>query len=206
MMSSSATLSAMMSIGILAGSGWASGINLYLVTLLLGIASRLGWADVPQVFGRTDLMVGAGLLFGVEFVADKIPYLDNVWDAIHTVVRPLGAAVIGSVIAGDASSVGAGVGAVSAAALALNAHAAKASTRLAVNTSPEPVSNISLSLLEDMSVTGLMALAIAYPAIAFVVVIVLVIAAAALTVFLYRVARRASRSVKERFNAIGTRP
>ena len=195
-----------MSIGILAGSGWASGINLYLVTLLLGIASRLGWADVPQVFGRTDLMVGAGLLFGVEFVADKIPYLDNVWDAIHTVVRPLGAAVIGSVIAGDASSVGAGVGAVSAAALALNAHAAKASTRLAVNTSPEPVSNISLSLLEDMSVTGLMALAIAYPAIAFVVVIVLVIAAAALTVFLYRVARRASRSVKERFNAIGTRP
>lgn len=196
----------MVSIGILAGSGWASGINLYLVTLLLGFARHFGWGDVPGVFGRTDVMILAGILFALEFVADKIPFLDNMWDAVHTVVRPLGAAAIGAVLVGDAISVGAAIGAVVSAGLAFNAHAAKASTRLAVNTSPEPVSNMSLSLFEDVSVAGLMVLALAYPAIAVVVVIALVVAATALTLWLFRVLRRASRTVRDRFGSIGTRP
>lgn len=193
----------MVSIGILAGSGWASGINLYLVTLMLGFARHFGWGDVPEVFGRTDLMVVAGILFAVEFVADKIPYLDNAWDAIHTVVRPLGAAAIGAVIVGDATSIGGALGAVVAAGLAFNAHSAKASTRLAVNTSPEPVSNISLSVFEDISVAGLMALAFAYPGVAVVVVIALVVAAGALTLWLFRVLRRASRTARRRLGTIG---
>lgn len=195
----------MVSIGILAGSGWASGINLYLVTLLLGFARQLGWGDVPEVFGRTDLMIVAAILFAIEFVADKIPYIDNAWDAINTVVRPLGAAAIGAVIVGDAASIGTAVGAVVAGALALNAHAAKASTRLAVNASPEPVSNISLSLFEDVSVAGLMALALAYPALTVVVVAILVVAAAAVTLWLFRFLRRASRAVSEKFRAIRAR-
>lgn len=193
----------MVSIGILAGSGWASGINLYLVTLMLGFARHFGWGEVPEVFGRTDLMVVAGILFAVEFVADKIPYLDNAWDAIHTVVRPLGAAAIGAVIVGDATSIGGALGAVVAAGLAFNAHSAKASTRLAVNTSPEPVSNISLSVFEDISVAGLMALAFAYPGVAVVVVIALVVAASALTLWLFRVLRRASRTARRRLGTIG---
>jgi hypothetical protein len=133
--------------GIIAGSGWASGINLYLVTLLLGIAGRIGWSDIPEVLTRTDVMIVAGVLFGIEFFADKIPYLDSVWDAIHTVVRPLGAAGLGAVIAGDSGSIGAALGAVVAGALALDAHTAKATTRVVANTSPEPVSNVfSLSI------------------------------------------------------------
>ena len=157
------------------------------------------------MFGRTDLMVVAGILFAVEFVADKIPYVDNAWDAINTVVRPLGAAAIGAVIAGDASSIVTAVGAVVAGALALNAHAAKASTRVAVNASPEPVSNVFLSLFEDISVAGLMMLALAYPALTVVVVAVLVVAAAALTLWLFRFLRRASRALRNRLGTLSSR-
>lgn len=188
----------MESIGILAGSGWASGINLYLVTLLLGMANRLGWGDVPDVFARFDVMIVAGVLFVVEFFVDKVPYLDNVWDSIHTFVRPIGAAAIGAVVAGDASSIGAAVGAIVAALLAINAHGAKATTRLAVNTSPEPVSNISLSLFEDVTVAGLITLAVAYPVITVIVVAILVVGAGAVTFWLWRIARRAWKKVRDR--------
>lgn len=188
----------MEAIGALAGSGWAAGINLYLVTLMLGILGRLGWGDIPELFTRTDLMIVAGILVVVEFFADKVPYLDNLWDAIHTIVRPLGAAAIGAVIAGQSDSIGAAVGAIVAGALALNAHGAKATTRLAINTSPEPVSNATVSIFEDLSVAGLVALAISYPVAALVVVVVLAIGAGVLTFWLWRVARRAWRSVRDR--------
>lgn len=191
----------MESVGILVGSGWASGINLYLVTLLLGVAVRLGWSDVPEVFGRTDVMIIAGFLFAIEFVADKIPYVDNFWDAAHTVIRPLGAGVIGAVVAGCSPSIGAAIGAAVAAALALDAHAAKASTRLVINTSPEPVSNVAVSVFEDVSVTGLIILAVKYPIVAVVVVAVLAVGATALTVWLWKMARRAIRRVQAAFGS-----
>jgi hypothetical protein len=181
--------------GLIAGSGWASGINLYLVTLLLGVAGRLGWGDIPDVLERTDVMIVAGVLVAIEFVADKVPYLDNVWDAIHTVIRPLGAAALGAVVAGDSASIGTAVGAIVAGALALDAHAAKASTRVVVNASPEPVSNIGLSLAEDIGVAGLVTLAVTYPVITIVVVAILVVAATALTIWLWRAARRSWKKV-----------
>ncbi len=184
--------------GVIAGSGWASGINLYLVTLLLGVAGRIGWTDIPEVLTRIDVMIAAGVLFGIEFVADKVPYLDSVWDAIHTVVRPLGAAAIGAVIAGDSGSIGAALGATMAGVLALDAHAAKATTRVVANTSPEPVSNVALSLLEDVGVTLLVALAITFPLITLIVVAVLVVAATTITIMLWKVARRAWRGVADR--------
>jgi hypothetical protein len=188
-------------VGLLLGSGWASGINLYLVTLLLGIASRLGWGGVPEVFGRTEFMVIAAILAAIEFVVDKIPYLDNTWDAVHTVIRPLGAAVVGALLTGETTSVVTAVGAVVSGGLALNAHAAKASTRVAVNASPEPVSNIVLSLAEDLSVAGLMALALAFPVITTIVVVVLVVSAGALPIWLARRVRGAWRGVRSRFGA-----
>ena len=181
--------------GIIAGSGWAAGINLYLVTLLLGVAGRLGWTDLPTVLSRTDVMILAGVLFGIEFFADKVPYFDSVWDAIHTVVRPLGAAALGAVIAGDSASIGVALGAAVAGALALDAHAAKATTRVVANTSPEPVSNIALSLLEDVGVTLLVVLAITFPLITVIVVSILVVAATTITIMLWKVARRAWRRV-----------
>lgn len=192
-------------VGILAGSGWASGINLYLVAVLLGVTGRLGWADIPEVLMRWDVMLVAFVLFLIEFVADKIPYLDNVWDGVHTFVRPLGAAALGAVLAGQSPSIGAAVGALVMAALALNSHTAKAATRLAVNTSPEPVSNVSLSLFEDFGVAGLIVLAVTYPVVTVIVVAVLVVGAAALIFFSWRVARRAWRRVAGRFgNAVQT--
>ena len=175
---------------LIAGSGWASGINLYLVALLLGAAGRLGWADIPDALTRLDVMIVAGVLYAIEFVADKVPFLDSFWDVIHTVIRPLGAAAIGAVIAGESASIGAAVGAAAAGALALDAHAAKASTRVVVNTSPEPISNIGLSLAEDVGVAGLVTLAVTYPVPTIVVVAILVVAATALTIWIWRIARR----------------
>ncbi|HJR87035.1 MAG TPA: DUF4126 domain-containing protein [Acidimicrobiia bacterium] len=162
-------------IGLLAGTGWAAGLNLYLATFLLGLAGRLEWLEVPSVLQRTDVMIVAGVLYGVEFLADKVPFIDNVWDAIHTFVRPLGAGALGYVIAGDSPSMGAAIGALLTGALALSAHSTKATTRAAVNTSPEPFSNITLSLFEDGLVAGLLALAIANPAVTLVVVVVFTI-------------------------------
>jgi hypothetical protein len=162
-------------IGLLAGTGWAAGLNLYLATFLLGLAGRLDWLDVPSVLQRTDVMIVAGVLYGIEFLADKVPFIDNVWDAIHTFVRPLGAGALGYVIAGDSPSVAAAAGALLTGALALSAHSTKATTRAAVNTSPEPFSNIALSLFEDGLVAGLLALAIANPVMALVVVIIFAI-------------------------------
>lgn len=176
--------------GLIAGTGWASGINLYLVALLLGAAGRLGWADIPDVLTRLDVMIVAGVLYAIEFVADKVPFLDSVWDVIHTVIRPLGAAALGAVIAGESASIGAAVGAAVAGALALDAHAAKASTRVVVNTSPEPVSNVGLSLIEDLGVAGLVTLAVTYPVPTIIVVSILVVAATALTIWIWRIARR----------------
>jgi hypothetical protein len=177
-------------IGLLAGSGWAAGLNLYLVTFLLGLAGRLDWIDIPSVLQRTDVMIASGVLYGIEFLADKVPYLDNVWDAIHTFVRPLGAAALGYVIAGNSPSIGAAVGAIVSGTLALSAHSAKATTRAAVNTSPEPFSNIVLSLFEDGLVAGLVALAIANPWVTIVVVAILTALAIWLTVRLFGAIRR----------------
>jgi hypothetical protein len=189
-------------IGLIAGSGWASGLNLYLATLMVGIAGRVGWADIPEVLTRTDVMIVAGVLFVIEFVADKVPFLDNFWDVIHTFVRPVGAAAVGAVIAGDSGSVGAAVGGILAGALALDAHSAKASTRVMVNTSPEPVSNVAVSLFEDVSVAALVALAVTSPVATVVVVAVLVVAATALTIWLWKAVRRVWWRVKARFPGV----
>jgi hypothetical protein len=162
------------------------------------LAGRLDWIDVPSVLQRTDVMIVAGVLYGIEFLADKVPYLDNVWDAVHTFVRPIGAAALGYVIAGDTPSVAAGVGAVVSGALALTAHSAKATTRAAVNTSPEPFSNIFLSLAEDGVVAVLVALAIANPILTVIVVAILTVAAVWLTTKLFGALRRIRARLKNR--------
>jgi hypothetical protein len=193
-------------IGVISGSGWASGINLYLATLLLGVAGRAGWADIPDVLQRTDVMVVAGVLFVVEFFADKVPFLDSFWDTIHTFIRPIGAAAIGAVIAGDSGSIGAALGGIVSGLLALDAHSAKASTRVMVNASPEPVSNAAVSLFEDFGVALLVVLAVTFPVITIIVVAALVVAATALTIWLWRSVRRAWRRVRTRFTERGAAP
>ncbi|WP_405004260.1 DUF4126 domain-containing protein [Kitasatospora purpeofusca] len=148
-------------------SGLASGINAYAVVLLLGLLGRFGGADsVPPALERTDVLIAAAVLFLLEAVADKIPYLDTVWDAVHTVIRPIAGATVGALIAAASTDPGS-LGEVAAGAMggttALVSHLVKASLRMAVNTSPEPASNIVVSLAEDISVAGLVTLAIFHP-------------------------------------------
>ncbi|MFD9129665.1 DUF4126 domain-containing protein [Kitasatospora sp. NPDC059571] len=149
-------------------SGWASGVNAYAVVLLLGLFGRFGGADtVPPALERTDVLVVAAVLFLCEAVADKIPYVDTAWDAVHTLIRPAAGAVVGALMAGhDPGSLGQVAAGALGGTTALVSHGVKASLRMAVNTSPEPASNIVVSLLEDFSVAGLVTLAIFHPWVA----------------------------------------
>lgn len=178
-----------MDIGLIAGAGWAAGLNVYAVALILGLVGRFGGAPMPDQLSSTPVLIGAGILYAVEFFADKVPYLDNIWDAVHTVIRPVAAGAIGYLLAGE-SGLSEGLGAGTAGVLALAAHSTKATTRAAANVSPEPVSNISLSVFEDGLVAGVVALALAAPVVALVVVIILVILGAWLVFVLWRAVSR----------------
>jgi hypothetical protein len=145
-------------------TGWASGINAYATVLVLGLLGRFGDVSaIPQGLTRTDVLIAAGVLFTLEFVADKIPYVDSLWDAVHTVIRPSIGAVIGGLLAGNDSSLSQVLAATSGGAIALLSHLAKAGLRAAVNTSPEPASNVIVSSGEDITVAGLVALVTAHP-------------------------------------------
>jgi hypothetical protein len=175
--------------GTIAASGWASGLNLYGTALLLGLAGRFGWAETPPELQRTWVLAVLAVLYALEFVVDKIPWADSAWDAIHTPIRPLGGALLGAAIAhqnGDPEA----LAAVVSGAFSLSAHAAKASTRAAVNTSPEPVSNVVLSVAEDGVVAGMVALALAFPVVAGAVAVVLAIGSIAVVWVLIRFVRR----------------
>ena len=166
-------------------SGWASGINVYATILVTGLLGRYGGVEgVPDVLERNEILLPAAALFAIEFVADKIPYVDNVWDAVHTAIRPTLAAVLGALLAGEANDLSEAVAAVLGGTTALASHAAKASLRLAVNASPEPVSNIVLSLAEDTVVVAVLLLAVDHPWWALAAAVVLLVGAASLGLFL----------------------
>jgi hypothetical protein len=175
-------------------SGWASGINGYAVVLLMGLMGRfLGLDGVPAALERTDVMVAAAVLFAVDAVADKIPYVDSVWDTIHTVIRPTIGAVVAALIAGDASSLGQAVAAATGGVTAFASHAVKAGIRAGINTSPEPASNIVVSSAEDVTVAGVVSLAALFPWVAAGIAAFLLITGGALVVFVVRRLRRAWR-------------
>jgi len=183
-------------------SGWASGVNCYLVVLVLGIADRVGdYSDIPDVLGRWDVLAIAGFMYAMEFVADKIPYVDSTWDVVSTLIRPTVGAIIGAMLAGQVSDdtpldqiVLAGVGGTTA----LLSHLSKAGLRLAVNSSPEPVSNIGISLLEDLAVLGVIGFAVAHPWLAATIAGVLLVTGMAVLVVVARLVRRGWRRWKGR--------
>ena len=134
-------------------SGWASGISVYATVLVTGLAGRFGGLEsVPHAFERTDVLILAAILAACEFVADKILFLDSAWDAVHTVIRPAFGALIGGLIAGETGDLNEALAAALGGTTAFGSHSTKASLRLAVNASPEPISNIALSLSEDGAV------------------------------------------------------
>jgi len=181
-------------------SGWASGVNAYAVVLLLGLYERFGGADsVPPVLGRTDVLIAAAVLFLCEAVADKIPYVDSVWDAVHTVIRPIAGATVGALIAAqDPGSLGEVAAGAVGGATALASHSVKAGLRMAVNTSPEPASNIIVSILEDLSVAGLVTLAMFHPWAAASIAAVFLLVGALLLWFAISRVRRFLQRRRER--------
>lgn len=157
-------------------TAWASGVNAFLAVLLLGLVDRIGDLEqIPDQLARTDVLIGSSVLFAVEFVADKIPYVDSTWDAISTVIRPTIGTVIALLVSGDASSLEQAGYAVLGGGTALASHTVKAGGRLALNTSPEPFSNIVASLSEDVAVVAVVLLAIRHPWLAGIVCAVLLV-------------------------------
>lgn len=153
-------------VALAAALGWASGLRLYAVVFLTGLSGWLGWVQLPsglQVLQSPVLLSVSGALVAVEFLADKIPWVDSAWDVLNTAIRiPAGAALAYGVFGGDEAAWGA-VAALLGGGLAATAHAAKSATRAAVNTSPEPFSNVGLSLLGDAFVPGMLWLSVNQP-------------------------------------------
>jgi hypothetical protein len=172
-------------------TGWASGISGYSVVLILGIAGRVfGVEGVPPGLERTDVLLAAAVLFVVELVADKIPYVDSVWDAVHTVIRPVIGATVAALIAGQAGSLHQIAAGATGGLTALASHSVKAGIRAAVNTSPEPASNIAVSLGEDVTVADVVSLSVLHPVAAAVIAAVLLLAGATLVLLLLQRIRR----------------
>ncbi len=170
-----------------AALGWASGVRLYAVVFITGAAGYLGWLPLPaglQILQNPIVLMGSFLLFVVEFVADKIPAVDTLWDAVHTFIRiPAGAALAAGAMGADSATWGV-LAALAGGTLAATAHTAKATTRAAANTSPEPVSNWLLSLAGDAAVPTMLWLAVAHPVVFWpVLALALVLAVVLIAVF-----------------------
>ena len=175
------------------GFSFAAGINLYATVAILGLSQRFGWVTLPDQFRvfDNDVVIGvAVVMYVIEFFADKIPWMDSLWDGIHTVIRPVGGALIAVTALGQASPTVEGLVALLGGTLAAGTHLTKAGTRAVANTSPEPFSNWALSLAEDAFVVGLSTLALKYPAAAALVVLAAVVLLLFFATWIVRAVRR----------------
>jgi hypothetical protein len=180
-------------LAIAAALGWASGLRLYAVLFLTGVAGFFGWVTLPAGLHvlQSPIMLGAsGLMLFIEFFADKIPGVDTLWDLVHTVVRiPAGAALAAAVFGSDQSS-WALAAALMGGTLAATSHVAKATTRAALNASPEPFSNIAMSLLGDSVVPVSLWLSWAHPYVFFGALAIALVVMVAMIWLLARFLRR----------------
>jgi hypothetical protein len=186
-------------VAIAAALGWASGLRLYAVVFITGMAGRLGWVDLPgdlHVLAHPIVIGAAGVMVFIEFFVDKIPGLDSLWDAIHTFVRiPAGAALAGAVFGGDQAS-WVTAAALMGGTLAATSHAAKLTTRASANTSPEPFSNIALSLLGDGAVPLMLWLSWAHPVVSLVVLAAVVVVSIVVVWVLWRFIARVIKRMR----------
>ena len=175
------------------GFSFAAGINLYATVAILGLASRYNWVTLPEqyrVFDNDFIIPSALGLYLIEFVADKIPWLDTAWDAVHTAIRPLGGALIAVTTLGEASPTMEVLIGLLGGSIAAGTHFSKSGTRAIANTSPEPFSNWFLSLGEDVFVVTLGLVALKYPLIALGIVVVGLVVIALFAAVLVRAIRR----------------
>jgi len=192
-------------VALAAALGWASGVRLYAVLFIVGGLGYLGWIPLPgglAALAHPWVLVASGLMFTVEFVADKIPGVDSLWDVVQTFIRiPAGAALAASVF-GDASTAAALAAAILGGSLAAGSHFAKSGSRAVINTSPEPISNWAASFGEELAVGTVLWLAFEHPVAAIVVVGVLVV----LTVWLIGRCWRFVRALISRVTGTGGQP
>jgi hypothetical protein len=187
------------SLPLVFSSGWASGVNAYLVVLVLGIADRVSpTAEIPDALHRWDVLGAALFMYAMEFLADKIPYVDSTWDAVSTAIRPTAGAVIGVLMAGDADTLQQAVLGAVGGGTALLSHLVKAGGRLAINSSPEPVTNIGASIAEDITVLALVWFAIEHPRAAAAIAAVLLVLGLLMLYVVARLVRRGWRLWKDR--------
>ena len=175
------------------GFSFAAGINLYATVAILGLASRYGWVSLPEQYRvfDNDLIIGIAItLYVIEFFADKIPWVDSIWDAIHTAIRPIGGAVIAIQTLGDASPATEALVGLLGGTLAASTHFTKAGTRAVVNASPEPFTNWILSFSEDLFVVSLGFIALKYPLAATLIVLVALTLMAVFAAWIVRAVKR----------------
>ncbi|KQT09367.1 DUF4126 domain-containing protein [Ramlibacter sp. Leaf400] len=189
-------------LALAAALGFASGFRLYATLFLTGLAGYMGWVELPaglQVLQHPGVLGASGFMLFVEFFADKIPYVDSMWDAVHTLVRiPAGAALAAGALGADGTAM-TWIAALVGGSLAATSHATKMTTRAAVNTSPEPFSNVAVSLFEDGLVVFLLWLSATHPAIFTAVLVVSVVVALVLLVVLVKFLKRVIREVQDFF-------
>ncbi|HUP19312.1 MAG TPA: DUF4126 domain-containing protein [Gemmatimonadota bacterium] len=182
-----------LALGRSVGFAVGAGINLYATVLVAGLAARFGWVDLPpafEVLGSGWVIGGAAALYLIEFVADKVPWVDTAWDTLHTIVRPLGAAGLAVLALGPSEAGVQVVAGLLGGAVGASTHAAKAGTRVAVNASPEPASNVIVSLAEDGFVVGLVVLLLTHPWLGIAAALLALAAVLAVLLLLARAVRR----------------
>ena len=192
-------------LALAAALGWASGLRLYAVLFMAGLAGSMDWIVLPRallLLQHPAMLAASGFMLFVEFFADKIPGLDSVWDMVHSVIRVPGGALLAASVFGADHATMAVVAAVLGGSLAATSFATKAATRAAVNTSPEPFSNIAVSLLEDGLVVGAMWLATQHPLIFAVALAVTLVLMVLLLITLVKFLKAATRRVGAWFGAL----
>lgn len=193
-------------LSVAAALGWASGLRLYAVVFLTGLAGLLGWMDLPQglqVLSHPLMLAASGVMFALEFFADKIPAIDTVWDLVHTAVRIPGGAALAAGVFGADEATWATAAALLGGTLAATSHVAKATTRAAANTSPEPFSNLALSLFGDGMVPLILWLSWTHPVALFAVLAVALIAMVVIICVLFRFLKALVRRVAPSSAAAG---
>lgn len=194
-------------LGTTLGLGLAAGLRLYATVLALGLALRLEWLTLPpelaplSVLAHPAVLIAAGAMYVMEFVTDKVPWLDSAWDALHTVIRPLGAAGLALTAFGALDPVPRVALALLCGGVALSSHTTKAATRLAVNQSPEPVSNVGLSLAGDAAVPAMVWFAVAHPLLTLIGSIVALVLSFWLLAKLLRLFRTGLASLRRRWSS-----
>ncbi len=194
-------------VALAAALGWASGVRLYLVVFLTGLAGALGWVTLPPGLHllQSPLVLGASaVLAAIEFVADKIPAVNAFWDGLHTLVRVPGGALLAAGVFGGDQAQWTLVAALAGGALAATSHAAKTTTTASLAAFPEPVTHTGVSLLSDLSVPAMLWLAFAHPLLFAVALVVVVASMVSITVVLFRFLRALARRLAGRARRVNS--